>query len=88
MATATIISATIITLRGSNARVCAECLRPITVRALRVAEKQDGFHGHTVNVYYFHPEIDREDEIRGCAPDNAMTRKALAPRRAVLEGAT
>jgi hypothetical protein len=77
--TGTIISATILTLRGSNARVCAECLRPITVRALRVCEKD----AHGMAVYYFHPEIDREDEIRGCAPDTPETRKALAPRRAV-----
>jgi hypothetical protein len=52
--TATIISATILTLRGANARVCAECLRPITVRALRVCEKD----AHGMAVYYFHDAIE------------------------------
>jgi hypothetical protein len=79
MATTAIISAVVITLRYPAARVCAECLRPITVRALRVCEKD----AHGIAVYYYHPEIDREDEIRGCAPDCDKTRAALAPRRAV-----
>lgn len=79
MATTTIISAVVISLRYPAARVCAECLRPITVRALRVCEKD----AHGVAVYYYHPEIDEDDEIRGCSPDNAKTRAALAPRRAV-----
>lgn len=76
MATATIISATILTLRGANARVCAECLRPITVRALRVCEKD----AHGMAVYYYHDAIETVDEIRGCAPDTPETRKALSKK--------
>jgi hypothetical protein len=68
-----IISAVVISLRYPAARVCAECLRPITVRALRICQKDE----HGVAVFHFHPEIDREDEIRGCAPDDPKTRAAL-----------
>jgi hypothetical protein len=37
-----IIAATIVVVRYPNARVCAECQKPISGRLLRVAEKRDG----------------------------------------------
>lgn len=72
-----IITAVVIQLRYPRAEICAECLRPITARALRVCEKDE----HGIAVHYYHDAIETVDEIRGCAPDNAMTRKALRPAK-------
>lgn len=80
MATTNIISAVVISLRYPAARICIECLRPITVRALRVCEKD----AHGIAVYYYHPAIDEDLEVRGCAPDHPKTRAALAPRRTAV----
>lgn len=73
MTLAEIITATVIVLRGQHARVCAECGRPITVRALRVAEKRDGL----VAVFYYHDAVEEDDEIRACAPRHPKVLAAL-----------
>lgn len=69
-----IIAATLVHVRNPNARICTECQRPVLGMVLRVAEKRDGI----VSVYHYCPYIDREDEIRGCAPEHPKVRAALS----------
>lgn len=78
MTTSTIIAASVVLLKHPHARICAECGCLIRARALRVVEKDS--HGKPV-VWFFHPHIETEDEIRGCAPDDPKVRAALSPTR-------
>lgn len=71
MTAPTIISAMV--LRPSVRRECAECGKQLGPTMLRVAVKD----GTAVYSSFYCPHIDQDDEIRGCAPDHALTRAAL-----------
>lgn len=71
--TATIIAARVVTLRPSRAEICEDCQGVVTCRALLVVWKDAG----RVSITHYHDAIDQDLEIRGCAPDHALTRNAL-----------
>jgi hypothetical protein len=71
MTTLQIISARV--LRPTVRRECAECGKEIGPRMLRVAVKE----GARVLSLFYCPQIDEDDEIRGCAPDHPLVRAAI-----------
>lgn len=70
---AVIISAALVSTKHRATELCADCDRPIYSRPVRVVWKQDG----SVQAHYYHPDIDQDEEIRGCAPDHEIVRAAL-----------
>lgn len=76
---AEIIAATIVVVRYPNARVCAECQKPVSGRVLRVAEKHDG----VVSVVHYCPFDEEDHEQRACAPRDPKVHAALR-RKAIV----